>query len=205
MSGAVPIAIYSDYLCPWCYVATIRLRKIKEEYGDGVSIVWKSYTIRRGTGVTGFLAHTNQGRFRAGEEEEGLVFRPWPEDRPMPATSLPAQEAAKCAALQGPEVFERLHLLLLRAYCTECQDISQRDVLIALAKEAGLDLERFIPAFDSGSQRERVVDEYQECLEKYAGWGIPTAVFGEDIVLAGAVPVDMYRRAISAARRQLRY
>jgi len=134
-------------------------------------------------------------------EEESLVFNLWPEGRAMPASSFPALEAAKCARLQSVEAFERLHLLLMRAYCTDCRDISQRDVLVILAEEAGLDLDRFLSDLDSASQRGKVVAEYQECVEKYPGWGVPTAVFGGDIVLAGAVPIDMYRRAIGAARR----
>ena len=201
MREPVEIAVYSDYLCPWCYIATIRLRRIKEEYGDSVAILWRSYPLRHGTTRAGTFQHSNQGRLRAAAEEKSLVFNLWPEDRAMPASSFPALEAAKCAQLQGAEPFERLHLLLMQAYFADCLDISQRDVLVALAEKAGLDLERFCLALDDGSHREKILTEYRECQEKYPGWGVPTAVCGGDIVLAGAVPVEIYRRAISAASR----
>ncbi len=32
----VRLDVFSDYLCPWCYNAAVRLREIQQAYGDRV-------------------------------------------------------------------------------------------------------------------------------------------------------------------------
>ena len=54
---------------------------------------------------------------------DGIRFTPWPHEG-FAAWSLPALEAAKCAAKQGDELFARVHLDLYRAFFTESRNIS---------------------------------------------------------------------------------
>lgn len=202
MSEPVRIAVYGDCLCPWCYVAAYRFKTIKQEYGDEVAISWKSYPLRRGGGSGGSLLHSNEGRRRAAAEEPGIRIGQWPDGLPMPSSSFPALEAASAARLQGYDAFERFHLAVMHAYFALCLDVSEREVLLALAGEAGLDVERFRRDLDNARWRELVLADFNEYNQEHTGWGVPTAVFGDDIVLAGAVPLAMYRSAIAAARRR---
>ena len=36
--GPVRLDVFSDYLCPWCYNAAVRLREIREVYGERVRV-----------------------------------------------------------------------------------------------------------------------------------------------------------------------
>lgn len=196
-TSRVNIVVYSDYLCPWCYIAAVRLQRIVEEYGERVSVTWRSFPLLLGEiHESRSRARAAQSWRRAGEEETSICYNPWPESSPVPTSSIPAQEAAKCAALQGEQAFKRLHLLLLRAFFEQNRDISNRDVLLSLAEEAGLDRERFIPDFDSGSQREQVLADYRRGRDDPRFSGVPTAIFNDQFALEGAVPIEMYRRAI---------
>jgi hypothetical protein len=104
-------------------VAAVRLYKLKDEFGDRLELDVKAYPLRPGDrpslpAVPGAV----QGRMRAGAEarQDGLEFKPWPEGKPAPASSLPSLEAAKCAALQGEDAFRAYDLALFGAYFEEC-------------------------------------------------------------------------------------
>ncbi|MBE0415490.1 MAG: DsbA family protein [Dehalococcoidia bacterium] len=198
MGNRINITVYSDYLCPWCYIAAVRLERIEGEYGERVDVTWKSFPLLRQE-IEGYdlRPHMTRSWLRArGEEENSIRYNPWPDLSPLPTSSLPAQEAAKCARLQGKEAFERFHMMLLRALFEQNRDISDREVLISLAVEAQLDEERFTSDFDSGSQRGEVLADYREGLNDTRFAGVPTAIFDHTVVLEGAVPIEMYRRAV---------
>jgi predicted DsbA family dithiol-disulfide isomerase len=178
-------------------VAAVRLQKLREEYGDTLTINWKSFPlIPRVLQNRKFSAHSAESWRRADQEEEGVRFKLWNPSMDCPASSMPALEAAKCAESQDKDVFGHFHMALMKAHFEQNRDISDRQVLIALARETGLDLGRFISDLDSGSQKNKVVAEYEEAREKYPGFGIPTAVFQDRYPIVGAVPLNVYRRII---------
>src|SRR5262249_20962277 len=43
METPVRLIVWSDYLCPWCYVAATRLHRLGEEFGDQIHLEWRSY------------------------------------------------------------------------------------------------------------------------------------------------------------------
>ena len=118
------------------------------------------------------------------------------ESSPIPSSSLPALTAGRCAQLQGEDAFDRYHMALLRAPIEENRDISSREVLVAMAMENGLDIARFVSDFDSGEQEAWVLAEYKEIARDRSFSGIPTVVFDNRAMLEGAVPLELYRRAV---------
>ena len=38
--------VNSDYLCPWCYNASVRLRGLEAAYGGRVELDWRAYLLR---------------------------------------------------------------------------------------------------------------------------------------------------------------
>jgi len=199
VSASVNITVYLDYLSPWCYIATVRLHKIKEEYGEKVSIAWKSFPlVPHNIPERRFSAHSVESWGRANEEakEEVLRFNAWDASRDYPGSSTPPLVAAKCAELQGEDALKRFQLVLLKAHFEEQRDVSQREVLVALAGEAGLDVERFASDYDSGGLHNVVMAEYEEARSKYRGYGLPTVVFNEGLPISSAVPINVYRQAV---------
>ena len=140
--------------------------------------------------------HSAEGRRRALVEEESISFRPWEPNQPYPTSSMPALRAAKCARLQGEKEFERLHIALFKAFFEDSRNIADREVLLSLAEDAGLDVGRFSSDFDRGSQESEVLAEYQDAKREYEGWGVPLAIVGDRFPVGGAVPIDIYRRAV---------
>ena len=42
----VSLIVYSDYLCPWCYLAEHRLALLRQELGDALALEWRSFLLR---------------------------------------------------------------------------------------------------------------------------------------------------------------
>lgn len=178
----------------------MRLRRVKERFGDRVAITVKSFPLRPepDPSVTFKGTSREEGWRRASAmgAADGAAFRIW--DRDDYATwSLPALEAAKCAALQGPEAFARMDEALFRAFFQETQNISRREELLPIAEAAGLDLPRFLADFDSGRTRAQVVEDYVEAVRRYGIRGIPTVIFNDAGRLVGAHPLDDYLAAVA--------
>ena len=45
MTAPVQLDIFSDYLCPWCYNAAIRLSDVEQAYGDQVKLHWRAFPL----------------------------------------------------------------------------------------------------------------------------------------------------------------
>jgi predicted DsbA family dithiol-disulfide isomerase len=194
------LRVWSDYLCPWCYNASVRLARLERELGPALDLEWRAYLLRpapradddRDEALRRFVRYT-QSWLRPAAEGDGGVFRVWETTEGPPSHSVPAHVAAKAAQALGPDAFRALHPRLLAAYFAENRDISRRDVLRALWREVGLPDAAFERVDDPGLER-AVRAEHAEALE-LGVTGVPAAQLeGMDAALVGALPYETYRR-----------
>jgi predicted DsbA family dithiol-disulfide isomerase len=196
MTAPVRLDVFSDYLCPWCYNAAVRLREIEQVYGDRVSLHWRTFPLIPGEQPDRRVTQkTREGRQRVGAEEPRAAFVPPEVDTPLPSSSVPALTAAKCAELQGPAAFERFHARLFTAHFRDNLDISRPEVLRALIRETALDPARFEADY-AGPAYEAVLRDCAEGAAWFGVSGLPTVVLDEKLSLVGAVPTDRYRLLI---------
>jgi predicted DsbA family dithiol-disulfide isomerase len=200
MSG-IRLVAYSDYLCPWCYNASVRLHRLEDEEPD-VEIEWRSYLLRPRPGrqrdLDRFRAYTDSWQRPAAEDDAGS-FQRWASDEGPPSHSVPAQLAAKAAGELGREPFRRLHDRLLRAYFVEHRDISSDPVLEELWIDAGLPERDFARREDPALLR-RVLEEHEEAL-RCGATGVPSVRLAEgDTVITGALPFAAYQRWVERTR-----
>ena len=201
--SAVRLVAYSDYLCPWCYNASVRLHRLADEDGE-LTIEWRSYLLRpsagRGRDLERFRAYTESWRRPAAEEDSG-EFRTWTGNEGPPSHSVPAHLASKAAAELGEDAFRRFHDRLLRAYFTENRDISSDAVLAELWGELGLSEPDFARREDPAILQ-RVLAEHDEAIACGAT-GVPSVRLADnDAVITGAMPLDTYRRWIERVRER---
>src|SRR5262249_47324422 len=151
MDAPLRLTVWSDYLCPWCYVAATRLHRLRDEFDGRVALEWRSYLLRpypnKKRTLEEFRTYTRTWA-RPAAEPDAPAFRPWESDTGPPSPSMPPHLVAKAAAGLGPDAFELMHERLLRAYFGENQDITDADTLIALWAEVGLPVEEFRRAGD---------------------------------------------------------
>jgi predicted DsbA family dithiol-disulfide isomerase len=208
------LTVWSDYLCPWCYNAAVRLERMEREFGDDLAIEWRTHLLRpRPSGgppgfphpddpprrvsveaLARFRRYTESWRRPAAEDDAG-TFRTWSGETPPPSHSVPPHVAAKAAASLGPEAFRALHRRLLEAYFGESRDVSDRSTLAAVWAEAGLDPAEFARC-DDPAHLAQVLKEHDEAAD--AGvHGVPAArMEGNEAIITGANPTALYRKWI---------
>jgi predicted DsbA family dithiol-disulfide isomerase len=195
----VTLVVWSDYLCPWCYNASVRLHRVEQEFAPQLRVEWRSYLLRPNPGHTRdaarFRAYTRSWR-RPAAEPDGGTFSEWSGDAPPPSHSVPAHRVAKAAAQVSDGAFRRMHDRLLRAYFAEKRDISDDVTLRGLWLEVGLspaDFERR----EEPLILEHILGEHAAALEAGAT-GVPAVqLVGNDAVIVGAQPLELYRRWIT--------
>ena len=172
----------------------MRLREIEAAYGDRIRLHWRSFPLipdqRPGRRST---AQTQEGRRRAAAEEPRAEFVEPALDIDLPASSLPALTAVKCAERQGDTAFRRLHERLFLAHFHDNLDIGRAEVLWQLARECGLDMTRFQQDYSGGAAYESALHDYAEGAAWFGVSAVPTVIFNEKVSLVGAVPVERYR------------
>jgi predicted DsbA family dithiol-disulfide isomerase len=195
----IRLIVYSDYLCPWCYLGTVRLRRIGEEFGDRVQLDWRSFLLRpepdpRRT-LEKFRAYTQSWQ-RVAAEPDAPPFRVWQSDAGPPSHSIPPHLVAKAAAAVGPEAFHRMHDRLMQGYFTENRDITNRETLRGLWLELRLPGDAFERVDDPELLRETFA-QYDEALEHGID-GVPAVrVEGRDGAVIGAQSVETFRHWIN--------
>jgi predicted DsbA family dithiol-disulfide isomerase len=198
---SVRLVVWSDYLCPWCYVAATRLHRLVDEFGDRVALEWRSFLLRphpdRSRTLEQFRTYTRSWARPAGEPD-APVFRPWEGDAGPPSHSMPPHLVAKAAATFGREAFERVHARLLEAYFAGNRDITDPDTLRALWVESGLPAAEFGRCGDQGLV-ETVVREHNQAVA-VGLTGVPAVqMAGHDVAVPGALPYESYRRWVTRA------
>jgi predicted DsbA family dithiol-disulfide isomerase len=198
----VQLIVYSDYLCPWCYLAEHRLEQLKAELGDAVEFEWRSFLLRPrpepGRDLERFMRYT-QSWLRPAAEPDAPIFRVWESTEGPPTHSVPPHLVAKAAAALGSEAFAALHRRLLRAYFEQSRDISRVDTLRALWSEAELPEAGFAACSDP-ALLEQTLTEHNEAVS-LGITGVPALrVAGTDAFVTGAQPLASYRRWIERLR-----
>ncbi len=130
---------------------------------------------------------------RPASEEDGGTFRVWQGDVGPPTHSVPPHLVAKAAASISDKAFDRVHERLLHAYFAENRDVSDPATLLEVWQDAGLDPAEFKRAQDPALLSE-VGEQHNAAIE--AGvTGVPAVQLeGQDVVITGAHPRELYRR-----------
>jgi len=193
------VAIYTDYICPFCFIGHLRLEKLRGELD--LEVDWRFIEIHpdhppEGKSVAELGYSHRQwrrmmGKFGRMAREEGIRLPP----RSFTTNSRRALKLALAARRHHPDAFDALNLRLYEAFFLEGRNIGDPDVLRALAAEHGVTPELADQAWSDPAYDEILRDNQQSAIE----WGAaatPTYVFG-DQPYTGAIPLHMMRHAVT--------
>jgi predicted DsbA family dithiol-disulfide isomerase len=206
MNDPVTIDIYSDVVCPWCYVGKRRLERALSQVPTAATHVrWRPFQLnplmpKDGADRTSYLEAKfgSLDAFRRLEEQvtaagvsEGISFA-FEKIMKTPNTFL-AHRLIWYGAQQGRQ--DEIVDALFRGYFEQGADIGSAAVLTGLAESAGLDAGRFL-ATNAG------VDDVK--AEEAAGHrlgirAVPYFVLNNRYGLSGAQPVETFIGAIEEA------
>jgi predicted DsbA family dithiol-disulfide isomerase len=181
------ITVYSDYVCPWCYIGLQRVERLRQEYP--VAVTWRPFelhpeTPRGGADLRGRIGSSERVRAYADNiialaAGSGLEMR-------MPlvvANSHLALEAAEFARAEGG--FERFHRALFEAYFEASRDIGDVDVLCEIARACGVHDQRLRQAL-ADERYAAAVDAATDAARRDEVVSTPTYAFEGGFRMTGA-------------------
>ena len=202
------IEIWSDVVCPWCYIGKRRLERAlgEFEHADEVEIAWRSFQLNpdtpAGTAVPtseylvqrfGPQASQMTGRVAALGRDEGLVLD---FDSSLTVNTLDAHRLLHLAADLG--VGDAAKERLLRAHFTEGADLSDHETLVRLAGEAGVDQVRAREVL-AGTEYADAVRADIELAQAFGATGVPFFVIDRKYGISGAQPAEAFLQALRTA------
>ncbi|MEU8357755.1 DsbA family oxidoreductase [Nonomuraea sp. NPDC048882] len=191
------VEIFSDVVCPWCYIGHARFTKAAERFrdkGGSIEVTMRPFQLNPDAPAKGeplipsmerkFGPNARQmiERVVGTAAEEGLELD---YDRALNSTTVRAHRLIEVAGRQGlgEEMAERL----FRAYFTEGRDVADAGVLAELAAEVGVT--------DTGEGAEEVREQLARARSLGIS-GVPLFLFEGKYAVSGAQPVDAFAAAI---------
>ncbi len=202
------IEVWSDVVCPWCYIGKRRLeRALREfEHADEVEIAWRSFQLNPdtppGTAVPtldylasrfGPQAKAMTGRVAGLAAEEGLDVD---FDAALTVNTLDAHRLLHLAAEEG--IGDAAKERLLHAHFTEGADLSDHETLARLLGEVGLDEDR-VRAVLVGTEYTDAVQADIEEARRLGASGVPFFVIDRRYGISGAQPAETFLQALRTA------
>lgn len=206
--SGLPVTIYSDVICPWCYVGKRRFETALETPGmpRQLAISWRPFELNPGMPAAGM----ERAAYRAtkfGPEksrqldaqmtevgrEAGINFA-FDKMKRTPNTRL-AHRLIWQAERESAQAQNALVNQLFRAYFEEGADIGRPDALAFFAKEAGLDAKAAEKALSSDESLEAVLD-LEDAGLNMGIQGVPFFILAGKYAISGAQPPELWRDAL---------
>lgn len=208
------IDIWTDIVCPYCYLGRRRFEEALErfEHRDEVEVQWHSFELDRNAepvsehdlpgliaakyGISREEAVAQHEGLAAQAAEVGLEFN-WQAARS--GNTFDAHRLVHLAAEVGGQALAgRAHERLLRAYFTEGRAIGDRETLVALASEIGLNPDAVRDMLESDDYGNHVRSD--EATAKMLGiTSVPFFVLDRRYGVPGAQPTEVFEQALAQA------
>ncbi|MYE85450.1 MAG: DsbA family oxidoreductase [Gammaproteobacteria bacterium] len=207
------IEIFSDVVCPWCYIGKRRLDAVLQTpVGEGVTLRWRPYQLRPGLPAKG-VDRAEYLRARYGEEADpgrvpqrlaaeaedaGLTFDFAAMGR-MPNT-FQAHRLMELAWDDG--VQHQLAEVLFDAYFRAGKDIGQLATLVEAAERSGIDGAKAAQYLDGDAGADRVREQLERAVELGVS-GVPSYLLAGRFTLPGAQTPEVMGQFIQRAKERL--
>lgn len=206
------IEIWSDYVCPFCYIGKRNLENALKQLGmtDEAELVFRSFEldpeapkrydgtihelIAKKYGLSVESARENNDRVVLNAMEAGLMFN---FDDLKPTNTFDAHRLSYYAKEKGRIV--AFNEAVMRSYFTDSLDISDVETLSSLAAEVGLDKDeakRILASADYANE----VRESERVANSKGIDGVPFFIFDGKETLYGAHAVETFVNVITAVK-----
>jgi predicted DsbA family dithiol-disulfide isomerase len=210
----VRIDIWSDVICPWCYLGKRRFEKAVATLGwqDEVEVRWHAFLLDpRATSEPKDLRAAIEQKYGPGAfdgmtkrltalgADEGIDYR---FDKALRVSTLDAHRLlAWTFATAGAEAQDRLKERLLRAYFTEGANVADHATLRSLAADTGLPGDDAAEVLASGAYRAEVAADLEAAMDRELT-GVPGFVIEDRLLIPGAQEVDTFVAVLTRARER---
>ncbi len=202
------VEVWSDYVCPFCYIGKRQLEKALKDtgYEGQIEVEYKSFLLDPTTpidaeepvisslakkyGVSENEAKNMTTNVATRAKEVGLEYD---FHNMKTANTVDAHRIAKWAATKGKghELSERL----LSAYFLEGEAIGKNEVLLKLVEEIGLDKTEALEVLASDQFHSEVEQDIYDA-QQLGVRGVPFFVFDGKYGISGAQPQPLFEQTI---------
>ncbi len=209
----ITLDILSDPICPWCYIGKANLDRALEAHPEHPFLIsWHPFQLNPQMPAEGADRRTYLEAKMGGKAAAARAY-------------LPVVEAAAAAGLplnlegitRTPNTLDAHRLIhwaglegrqsavvsnLFRAYFRDGRDIGDRDVLAAIAAEAGMDARLAARLLASDADIAEITERDHHARQRGVS-GVPCFIIGNEYVLSGAQSPQVWADAIAdlTARR----
>ncbi len=208
------IEIWSDVICPWCYIGKRRFEQALAQFTqrDQVNVIWRSFELdpkapqqypgtldemlARKYGVSPQQAAAMNARVTGLAHEVGLEYRL---SQARPGNTFDSHRLLHFAASRqlGDRATERL----MHGYFSEALPVGDRAALARLAPEFGIPENEALAMLESDAYADEVrADEARAA--SFGITGVPFFVFDEKSGISGAQPVEVFADALQQTLAQ---
>jgi len=205
------VEIWSDFVCPFCYLGKTKFEKALESFSDkeNVEIVYKSFELDpnasksyKGTmseliskkyGITIEEAQANNKRITNQAKEVGLVYNL---EKAIPINTFYSHRLFQYAKQLGKD--EEVVGLLFKAYFTDSKNISDIGTLVEISKQAGLEEKEVREVLSSDKYSDRVRSDEKEAQD-IGITGVPFFIIDGKYSISGAQPIETFKKALEKA------
>ncbi len=196
------IDIWSDVVCPWCYLGKRRLDRALEQLGEpsDVEVEFRAFQLDPTASTEpGDLRRSIEAKYGPGAydqmatrltalgQAEGIDYR---FDLALRVNTLDAHRLTAWALAEGgANAQAALVERLFRAYFEEGANVADHSALATMAGEVGLDTALAVEALATGSHAETVAEDLRQARERGLT-GVPAFVVNDEFVIPGAQDVD---------------
>ena len=201
------IAVYSDYVCPFCYLG----RRSLEAYRDGrerdLDVDWHPFDLRSGKrGPDGEIDYSiedgkDEAYFERVRENVTRLKEQYDAGEMLPldavsdgVDSFDAQVASLYVRAEHPDRWLVFDEAVFEALWVDGRDIGDPDVLADIAEASGLDSGEIRAAVGDETLRDRLREEFEQAREKGVT-GVPTFVY-DGYTARGAIPPAQLERLV---------
>ncbi len=213
---AVDVQIWSDVMCPWCAIGAAQYAKALDQLGGEIEVTtrWMPFELNpdlppEGKDQQQHLAEVYRrspeevaamrAQMQARAEQAGFAME-WTGEGEEPAawmwnTFEPHKLLRWALAVHGPEAQDRLSQALFRAHFQQRRPVGEREVLLDIAAEEGLD--RTEAAAALGDEALAIATRVEEKRGLEMGINsVPSFIVNGRYLIPGAQEPEVYAAAL---------
>ena len=202
---AETITVYSDYVCPFCYLGRESLSQYQADRDSNLEIDWQPFDLRSGKrNPDGSIDHSvDDGKddeyFEQAKESVRQLQAKYDVEMTLDLATEVDSLNAEVASYYVKEHYDYETWLafdeaIFAALWTEGRDIGSEDVLADLASDVGIDADEISAALDDDALRDELTDEFV-AAQQAGVTGVPTFAY-DGYAARGAVPPEHLQRLV---------
>ena len=194
----ISVEIWSDIMCPFCYIGKRKFEQALSQFEgkDEVEIIWKSYQLSPNLvtntainineylathkGISVAQAQQMNAQVSQMAKQVGLEYHL---DKSVVANSFDAHRFSHYALSKGKQ--DAAEEKLFQAYFTEGKNMDDKNTLMDIGTEIGLDANEIEKILDSEMYCDAVIEDIKEA-EAIGVQGVPFFVFDRKYAVSGA-------------------